>query len=231
MVSEKAITQASSEVTGKDHGPHGSRLRQAVTILVLIILQLPLAGYLAPGEGLGAQVRREAIFWALTFSLLVYVRVAERRPLSSIGLKQPTLKSVCFGVAGALVLVAGFAFIYMIIFPALGLPMNESQMAVVKSMPLWFRFLLVVQAAAFEEIYYRGFAIERLTELTGFRWLASLISLAAFTFAHLAYWGWAHLIVAAFGGAVLTVLYLFRRDLACNMLAHLITDGVGFLLG
>ena len=231
MVPEQTITQASSEVTGKGQEPHGSRLRQAVTILVLIIFQLPLAGYLAPGEGLYAQVMREGIYLALTFFLLVYVRVAERRSLSSIGLKQPTLKSVGFGVAGALVLITGFAFIYMIIFPALGLPVNESQMAAVKSMPLWFRFLLVVRAAVFEEIYYRGFAIERLTELTGLRWLASLISLAAFTFAHLAYWGWAHLIVAAFGGALLTVLYLYRRDLACNMVAHLITDGVGFLLG
>jgi len=231
MVSEKAITQVRSEVAEKDQGPHGSRLRQVVTILVLIIFQLPLAGYLAPGEGLCAQVRREGIFWALTFFLLAYVRVAERRPLSSIGLKRPTSKSVGFGLAGALVLITGFAFIYMIIFPALGLPMKESQMAAVKSMPLWFRFLLVVRAAVFEEIYYRGFAIERLTEFTGLRWLASLISLAAFTFAHLAYWGWAHLIVAAFGGAVLTVLYLFRRDLGCNMLAHLITDSVGFLLG
>ncbi len=231
MVSEKAITQASSEVAGEDQGPHGSCLRQAVTILVLIIFQLPLAGYLAPGEGLSAQVRREGIYWVLTFFLLAYVRVAERRSLSSIGLKQPTSKSVGFGLAGALVLVAGFALIYMIIFPALGLPVNESQMAAVKSMPLWFRFLLVVRAAVFEEIYYRGFAIERLTEFTGLRWLASAISLTAFTFAHLAYWGWAHLIVAAFGGAVLTVLYICRRDLACNMLAHLITDSVGFLLG
>jgi hypothetical protein len=92
-------------------------------------------------------------------------------------------KSVGFGLAGAVVLVAGFAFIYMIIFPALGLPVNESQMAAVKSMTLWFRFLLVVRAAVFEEIYYRGFAIERITEVTGLRWLASLISLAAFTFA------------------------------------------------
>jgi len=231
MVPEQTITQASSEVTGKGQEPHGSRLRQVITILVLIIFQLPLAGYLAPGEGLGAQAGREGIFWALTFFLLAYVRVAERRPLSSIGLKQPTSRSVGFGLAGALALITGFAFIYMIIFPALGLPVNESQMAAVKSMPLWFRFLLVVRAAVFEEIYYRGFAIERLTELTGLRWLASLISLAAFTFAHLAYWGWAHLIVAAFGGAVLTVLYLYRRDLACNMVAHLITDGVGFLLG
>jgi len=231
MVSEKAITRASSEVAAKDQGPHGSRLRQATTLLVLIIFQLPLAGYLAPGEGLWAQVRREGIFWALTLLLLAHVRVAERRPLFSIGLKQPTSKSVWFGLAGAVVLVAGFAFIYIIIFPALGLPVNESQMAAVKSTPVWFRFLLVVRAAVFEETYYRGFAIERLTELTGLRWLASLISLAAFTFAHLAYWGWAHLIVAGFGGAVLTALYLVRRDLACNMLAHLITDGVGFLLG
>lgn len=231
MVSEKATAQASNEVTGKDQGAHGSRLRQATTILILIIIQLPLTGYLAPGEGLAAEVRREGVFWALTFFLLAYVRFAERRPLSSIGLKQPTWKSFGFGLAGALVLVAGFAFIYMIIFPALGLPMNESQMAAVKSMPLWFRFLLILRAAVFEEIYYRGFAIERLAEITGLRWLASLISILAFTLAHLGYWGRAHLIVAAFGGVVLTVLYLFRRDLNTNMIAHLLTDGIGFLLG
>jgi uncharacterized protein len=73
--------------------------------------------------------------------------------------------------------------------------------------------------------------IERLAELTRLRWLAALISLTAFTFAHLGGWGWAHLVVAAFGGAVLTGLYLVRRDLASNMVAHFLTDGVGFLVG
>jgi len=45
------------------------------------------------------------------------------------------------------------------------------------------------------------------------------------------YWGWTHLIVAGYGGLVLTALYLLRRDLAANMLAHWLTDAVGFLLG
>ena len=87
----------------------------------------------------------------------------------------------------------------------------------------------MARAVVYEEIFYRGFAIERLTELTRLRWLAELISFTAFTFAHLSYWGWAHLMVAAFGGAVLTALYLLRRDLSANILAHFLTDGVGFL--
>jgi hypothetical protein len=37
--------------------------------------------------------------------------------------------------------------------------------------------------------------------------------LVAFTFALLSSWGWIHL-----------------RDLACTMIAHFVTDGVGFLL-
>jgi hypothetical protein len=37
--------------------------------------------------------------------------------------------------------------------------------------------------------------------------------------------------VAGFGGAILTGLYLLRRDLGSNMIAHFLTDGVGFLLG
>ena len=120
---------------------------------------------------------------------------------------------------------------YLVIFPALGLAMEEKQMGEVKALPLWFRIGLVTRAAMFEELYYRGFAIERIAELSGQRWLAALVSLAVFTFAHLDYWGWSHLIVAGYGGLVLTALYLLRRDLASNMLTHWLTNGVGFLLG
>jgi uncharacterized protein len=89
---------------------------------------------------------------------------------------------------------------------------------------------LAITAAVFEEIFYRGFTIERVAELTHLRWLAAGVSLAAFTYAHLGYWGWSHLIVAGFGGLVLTGLYLWRRDLVSNMVAHFLTDAIGFLL-
>jgi membrane protease YdiL (CAAX protease family) len=202
-----------------------------ITILILIVFQLPLGRYLAPGNSFAAQIGAEVVFGALTLILVLHVLFVEGRPISSVGLVRPTWKTAAFGVAGALAMVAGIALIYIVVFPALGLSANEPAMSAVKSMPFWFRVLLIVRAAVFEEIYYRGFMIERLAELTHLRWIGALISLVAFTFAHLSGWGWAHLLVAGFGGAVLTGLYLLRRELVANMMAHFLTDAVGFLFG
>jgi membrane protease YdiL (CAAX protease family) len=96
--------------------------------------------------------------------------------------------------------------------------------------PFWYRFILVTRAAVAEETLFRGYPIERLEELTGSRLIAAVISWAAFTIVHLAAWGWPQLIVAGFGGVILTVLYLWRRNLYSNIIAHWIADGAGFLL-
>ena len=229
MYSRKTVEQAKGEMSAEAEYRRHSRMRVVATALVLVIFQLPL-GHLVHGENLAAQAGREAIFWALTLVLVVYILLIERRPLSSIGLKRPTWKSVVFGLISAFVMVGGSVIIYLVVFPALGLQANEGGLQVLQSMPLWFQTALIVRAAVFEELYYRGFAIERLTEITGFGWIASLISLAAFTFAHLSYWGWASLIAVAFEGAILTGLYLFRRDLASNMIAHLFANVASFLL-
>jgi uncharacterized protein len=210
--------------------PRNSRIT-LVTIVILVVFQLPLGRYLVPGNTLAAQVWAEAIFWVLTLMLVLYVLFVERRPISSVGLVRPTWKTLVFGVAGALAMVAGMALIYIVVFPALGLSASEPTMSAVKAMPFWFRVLLILRAATFEEIYYRGFMIERVAEITRLRWLGALISVVAFTFAHLSGWGWAHLLVAGFGGVVLTGLYLLRRDLASNMIAHFLTDAIGFLFG
>lgn len=98
------------------------------------------------------------------------------------------------------------------------------------AMPFWYRFMLVTRAAVAEEILFRGYPIERLEELTASRALAGFVSWAAFTIAHLGAWGWPQLMVAGFGGAILTVLYHWRRNLWLNMIAHWIADGTGFLL-
>ena len=202
----------------------------SVSALVLMILfQVPLGGYLSPGTSLGAQMGREGVFWALTVLLLGYVLLFERRPLASVGWRRPSWKTLVFGLVGAVIMVSGMAFIYLVLYPAMGLSPQEGALSAVLSLPVWFRLLLVLRAAIFEELFYRGFMIERLTQMTGRRWLAGTISCLVFTFAHLDYWGWAHLLVAGFGGIVLTGLYLIRRDLGCNMLAHLVTDVIGFL--
>jgi membrane protease YdiL (CAAX protease family) len=38
------------------------------------------------------------------------------------------------------------------------------------------------------------------------------------------------LLLVAPAGLVLALLYLWRRDIGCNMLAHFITDGIGLLV-
>jgi membrane protease YdiL (CAAX protease family) len=202
-----------------------------MSLLPMIALSLPITGFLVHGDSLSAQVGREGIFWILTLLLLAYVRFIERRPLSSIGLRRPDWKTALLGVVGALAMVAGMAAIYMVVFPALGLSTDEATMGAVRSTPLWFRVILILRAAVFEEILYRGFMIERLAELTRVRWLAALISVTVFTLAHLGGWAWPHLMIAGFGGIVLTALYLCRRDLVSNMTAHFLVDAVGFLLG
>ena len=77
---------------------------------------------------------------------------------------------------------------------------------------------------------FRGYPMERIRELSGSRAVAAVVSWSAFTYAHLGSWGAAQLLVAGFGGAILTALYLWRRNLWANMIAHWITDGAGFLL-
>jgi membrane protease YdiL (CAAX protease family) len=211
-------------------GPGRAPGRVLGTIVVLILLQLPWPRWLFPGESLSERALQELVFWFMSALLLAYVLFGERRPLRSIGLAKPDWKSIAWGVGGAAVTLTGLVFIYLVVLPVLGEPAAEQQVGEVKALPLWFLIALVTRAAVFEELYYRGFAIERITELSGRRWLAALVSLALFTFAHVDYWGWTHLIVAGYGGIVLTALYLMRRRLPSNMIAHWLTDGVGFLL-
>ena len=230
MSAKEFAPQAATTISDR-HPVKRSLARSVGAAALIVILSLPIPGWLVHGESLSAQVWRELVFWGLTLVLLAYILLVERRPLSSIGLKRPNWKTAAFGTLGALVMVAGMAFIYMVIYPALGLSPSEPGMAAVTALPFWLRVLIVVRAAVFEEMYFRGFAIERLTDILGSRWGAAAISFVAFTLEHLGYWGWAHLMIAGFGGIILTGLYLWRRDLGANIIAHLLTDAIGFLVG
>jgi membrane protease YdiL (CAAX protease family) len=200
-----------------------------LAIVLFLIMQLPFARWLSPGSDVRAVVGGEFVYWGFTVLMLLFVVRIERRPLSSVGLRRPHWRDLGIGIAAGMLLVALLALYYLVIVPMMGLPDETQQMQGITSLPFLLRFGLVVRAAVFEELCYRGFAIERLAEVIGSRWIAAGISFVAFVYAHLGYWGWSHLIVAAIGGFVLTGLYLWRRTLSQTMIAHFVTDGVGFL--
>ncbi|HEV8503281.1 MAG TPA: CPBP family intramembrane glutamic endopeptidase [Casimicrobiaceae bacterium] len=125
-------------------------------------------------------------------------------------------------------MIATVVLSYNVIFPLFGLQMNRAAVEKITQHPHWIQMLIFARAAVGEEILYRGYPLERIQQLTGSKWIAFAVSVAVFTFAHLAGWGAAQLIVVSFGAVILALLYLWRRDLLCNMVAHFLVDAVSF---
>ncbi|RUL75223.1 CPBP family intramembrane glutamic endopeptidase [Dyella choica] len=199
-------------------------------LLALGGISLPFGVWDHEFAGLGHLIGNELVYWGLVAALLLYVVKVERRPLASVGFRRPNWKEwplACF--VGVLIL-ACLALIYYVVFPALHWSENQ-QLAQVATIPYWLQCLIVVRAAVSEELLFRGYATERLQELTGSRLIAGTLTCAVFTLDHVGYWGWHHLLVAGSAGAILTVFYLWRRNLWMSMLAHFIVDGAAFLLG
>lgn len=205
---------------------------------ILIGLIFPLLATFAPigawsKQIFGPLMGGEALWWALVVVMLVYVVAVERLPLSSIGFRKPGIWDILLGILAGVLLFVGVGVIYAIVIPALHLaPQAKAAdtLGTILTMPFWFRVLLVARAAVCEEVLFRGYPLERIEELTGSTILAALLTWAAFTYAHLAGWGTVHLIVAGYGGVILTILYLWRRNIWANMIAHWIADGGAFLL-
>jgi uncharacterized protein len=199
-------------------------------LLSLGVALLPLGEWGRAYSGIGKLVGGEVLWWIAVAVVLFYIAFVERRPFSSVGFRRPRMMDAVIAVIAGVLLVAGIVAIYAILFPLMHLQMNAGEMKRLLETPFWYRFLLVTRAAVAEELLFRGYPIPRLSELVGSHWVAALVSWAAFTYAHLSSWGAAQLIVAGYAGVVLTVLFLWRRNLCANMLAHWIGDGAGFLL-
>lgn len=207
--------------------------RRSLTLIGLIFALgvglLPLGRwgdtYILPGSRWGAEI----LWWAAVLALLLYVIAAERRPLGSIGFRTPRWPDLGWGLLFGIVLLVGAGVLDSVVFPALHLKINMATYRSIIGAPLAYRIALVTRAAVCEEVLFRGYSIERLKEWSGSAWLAGLVSLIVFTAAHLSSWGAAQLIVAGYGGLLLTILYLWRRNIWVNMLAHWIGD-CGFIV-
>ncbi len=211
-----------------------SRLATATGLFVALVL--PTAFVIgAPGRPsarplpIDGIISSEGATWTLALALLLIVTSWERRPLSSIGLVRPNAHSLLLGaaVAGALILAALAA---AAVIDAAGVHLDHrDQAGLAVALPIWVQVAVVIRAAVTEEILFRGYPIERIAELTGRTWLAALIPLFVFATVHVPFWGIAHAAAAAVPGLLLTLVYLWRRDLWINITAHALLDGSVFM--
>ncbi len=213
-----------------------ARLRSRPLTFTLIGLALGMAlpslgvgHWIAPGSDLGSMAVREGVFWAITGALVFHATRVEGHPLASLGFRRPTISTLVWGVVFGLLITAMFVAIGTMVLSWLHLRGNVAAARPLFTAPLWFRVLLVFRAAVTEEILYRAYPIERIEALSHSRLLAAGVSVVGFALAHLEYWGPVQLLFVAPAGVVLAGLYLWRRDILCNMLAHFVTDGIGLL--
>ena len=201
-------------------------------LLALGPVSLPFSTWDHEFAGIGHLIGNEAIWWIYIAAMLLYVRKVERRPLSSIGFRVPGIGNTLIGVVAGVVVLVVLGAMYFLVLPALHL--NDSVAATANggalmATPFWWRLVSTVRAAVSEEVLFRGYAMERIEELTGSRVVATALSLAVFTLDHVTYWGWSHELIVATGGLAFSLLYLWRRDLWVNIIAHFIVDAASVL--
>jgi len=182
-------------------------------------LAFKFAGYSKADSG--AVVVRELIVLALVGLLLLIVRAGERLPLSSIGLKrQPVIPAILWSIAVLCAFLAAVAACLLLVLPALGLTYGQGGGPAVS---LAVTLLVVIRAGLAEEVFYRGYAIERIESLTGSTAIAAIVPLVMFAGFHFSQ-GMAGIIIAFTVGAVATAIYLWKRNLVIVIAAHFLTD-------
>jgi membrane protease YdiL (CAAX protease family) len=203
-------------------------------ILVYPLVSIPVQASvhnLGPRIGhIAARVVTEGAIWLYAAMVLAVALFSEGRTLASIGLRRFSFFSLWFGIAGAAAMagagVLGGYLVYDLLHHA---QHSDAQAAALVTGSVVYALCLAVRAGVIEEIFFRGLAVEQLTILTGSRWLSALLATGVFVVTHALHFDWIQLVPIAAVAVVAVGLYLWRRDLWANILAHIMVDGVGLV--
>lgn len=166
-----------------------------------------------------------AVLWILALSICLYVTQIEKRPFTSIGWEALSWKSSFLAI--------GLGVFLSLLVPALTFLVSSiikssdsgSITQVATSFPWWVILLSVITAGVTEEILFRGYSISRLIEKTGNKWMSAIISLIFFICIHSSGWNLAHIIGVVIPlGAILTGLFLWKRNLLFVIIVHIMID-------
>ena len=189
-----------------------------------------LAEPLGLGTGFAAGIGREiAAKWVAFAALLGIVFYWERRGLASLGVARMGWRDV----AGAILAFVLGAFSFVVTTPlveSLGLESTVTGIETLAALPLGLVLALSLTAAVTEEVFYRGYPIERLTELTGTVWVGAGLTFLLFSLLHVPFWGLGGAIQIGVDALLLTLLYVWRRNLGACILAHALNDVYAFVV-
>ena len=196
----------------------------AISLFALVVIRQAFV-FFVPEPTFASALLKEALIWLNAVALILIIRRGEHLPLRSIGLGTARWwKSILWGLVIAIVsaVVVG-ALAYLTSYG------HGPGSAAFEKLPLWLITAIVFRAGVVEELFYRGYAIERLRMIGLGRVWSVAIPLVIFSLGH---WsgGAANILIAFAAGLILTGFYLWRRDLVANMIGHGLIDFVANVL-
>lgn len=200
-------------------------------IATIGLLAAELGGELI-GEWLGVSrplLLSLAGWWLLTGLLLALVLFWEGRPLSSIGIRQPSFSTIGWGIGAFIVGVLAFGFTFPLV-DAFGLGTTVEGTEWLVQFPVWLLIVTAVTAGLTEEVMFRGYLLERIGELTGALWIGAAISAVVFTLVHIPLWGVGGALQIGVWTIVVTVLYVKTRNLWACIVMHILNDLYAFIV-
>ena len=196
----------------------------AIALFAMLGIRQVIA-FFFPETTFTSALLKESLIWVSALALIVIVRRGEHLPMRSIGLGTTRWwKSILWGFIIAI--VSAVTLLALAHLTGYG---HGPGSAAFEKLPLWLITAIVFRAGVVEELFYRGYAIERLQMIGLGRFWSVAIPLMIFSLGH---WtgGAANILIAFAAALILTGFYLWRRDLAANMIGHGLVDFVANVL-
>jgi uncharacterized protein len=215
---------ASNQPSLPTKASHATWAGLAIALFAMVAIR-QIFVFFVPETTFASAVLKESLIWVSAVALIVIIRRGEHLPMGSIGLGTARWwKSVLWGFVIAIVsmvVVGGLAYL-----THYG---HGPGSAAFEKLPLWLITAIVFRAGIVEELFYRGYAIERLQLIGLSRFWSVAIPLVIFSLGH---WsgGAANILIAFAAGLILTGFYLWHRDLVANMIGHGLVDFVANVL-
>ncbi len=202
-----------------------------IGILVILGSEFLIRNVFLPTNANETQVRYAMLLeWVILVLLLaLWIPKVEQKSLESIGFGKFKWRHLWLGLL-VFVLATAALIISGLVLEAMGLAPIRSLQPVLQNFSFFTLLGLFLTGTILEEIFYRGYLIERLSALWGRRRLAGLVSWIAFTLVHLKFFGVGPTIDVSILSAALVLLYLKESSLWPCMVAHGINNLLSYLV-
>ena len=166
--------------------------------------------------------------------IIALVHFCERQPLASIGVRKMRAADFLIGTAAFIAAVVATAAIWNLLqgSAALGEIINgdDSEVETLLNISFSARIGLAVGTSLAEEFGARGYAIERLTTLTGSVAIGATLAFLGALAMHVPHRGLLALPLLAPGQLILVLVYVWRRSVGTCVIAHILTDGYSMVV-